>query len=268
MITYVLIFIFGLLVGSFLNVIIHRLHTGESFLFTRSQCPRCGHVLAWYELVPVISFFAQKRRCRKCRQPISWQYPTVELATALLFVASYAFVVQHMNDMVIAWWGGLAAFNLLYTLKLFVFVSVLLVVFVYDLRHYLILDVVTVPAMIFAFAINVILFPRLGTVTSLLGAAAVSGGFFWLQYVVSKGRWIGGGDIRLGALMGFMLGWPYVVVALFVAYILGALVSIALLIAGRKRWESQVPFGTFLAIGTVVALFFAEKIITWYLSYV
>lgn len=256
---YLLIFIFGTIVGSFLNVVILRLHNGGSIVKSRSKCPHCQHLLGPKDLVPLASFISQRGKCRYCQKKISWQYPLVEAATGLLFVlATYNMI------------GSLSFVNLFYNSAVFsvwlrnlIFISFLLVIFVYDLRWYLILDVITWPAMAVALVFNLLIgFSPL----NLLIGALVGFGFFALQFFISRGKWIGGGDLRLGALMGMMLGWKSLLVALLVSYMVGALVSICLLASGKKGLKSAIPFGTFLAIGTLVALLWGEEIVNWYFN--
>lgn len=244
----------GLAVGSFLNVVIGRLRSGETGWRRRSRCPGCHAVLRPSELVPVVSFLLLRRRCRSCRMPISWQYPLVELAVMALFVASYA--AAGSPDLAAA--DGWLAF-----VRNAVFVSALTVVFVIDLRDMVVFDAVTLPMVPVAFLFNLGLGVR---PVSLILGAAVGAGFFLLQYAVSRGRWIGGGDVRIGAVMGMMLGFPGVLLAMFAAYVTGALTALGLMAAGKARWSGQMAFGTFLSVGTVFALFFGPSVISWYAS--
>jgi prepilin signal peptidase PulO-like enzyme (type II secretory pathway) len=145
-------------------------------------------------------------------------------------------------------------------LRDWIFISFLTVVFVIDLRHGG-FDSVTLPAAGLAFLINIVLGHD---VLNLLLAAVVGAGFFLLQYIVSRGRWIGGGDIRIGAMMGMMLGFPLVILALFAAYIVGAIVALGLMAAGKAKWTGQMAFGTFLSVATVLALFFGQDAMNWY----
>ena len=140
-------------------------------------------------------------------------------------------------------------------------VGFLIVIFVYDLRYYLVLDSVVLPAVVIAFIIN--LFLGFSWWNLLLGML-VGGGFFLLQFVVSKGKWIGGGDIRVGLLMGALLGWPHLLTALFVAYMLGAVISVILLIADKKNWSDKVPFGTFLSVATFLVMLYGDQLVSWY----
>jgi prepilin signal peptidase PulO-like enzyme (type II secretory pathway) len=257
-------FIFGLLIGSFLNALIYRLHHKHGIVFQRSFCPQCRKQLTWRELIPLVSFFAQLGKCRGCRKKISWQYPIVELATGVLFALAYYHVGRQCQLSPVL-------FNcyIVQLLSQWFFISVLTVIFVYDLRWQLILDKITLPAIGIGILFGVINVFVSGA--SLAGwlvnssiAIAIGGGFFLLQFLISKGTWIGGGDIRLGALMGVILGFPNVIWALVLAYLAGAIVAVVLLSTGRKKWSSQVPFGTFLSLATVAVFYWGDKIINWY----
>ncbi len=258
---YLFIFILGAIVGSFLNVIILRLNSKEEIAVARSHCPHCRHDLAPKDLIPLFSFVALGGKCRYCRKKISWQYPLMEIITGLLFVLATYSVVGGLPKNLL--WSSSLVF--LPWLRNLIFISILIVIFVYDLKWQLILDKVTAPAIIFALLFN--LWLGLGW-KNLLGAAIVGLSVFLIQFVVSRGKWVGGGDLRLGALMGLMLGWPQIIVALFFAYIIGAIWSAPILIAkyvfGKKNLKSEVAFGTFLAVGTIVALLWGNGIISWY----
>jgi len=251
--TVIFIFIFGLIIGSFLNAVICRLKENEQFVRGRSKCPYCRHSLGFWDLIPLASFIFLKARCRYCHKKISWQYPLVELATALVFTIGY-FHYQFPNYLI-----TLLPYYLIYL----VFSCFLIIIFVYDLKHYLILDKVTLPALILALALNFLLGL---SIINLLIAALVAAGFFFLQFIVSKGKWIGGGDLRLGLVMGAMLGWPKVALALMLAYVLGAAIGIFLIILKKKQLNSPMPFGTFLSLGTWVALLWSEEIWHFYSS--
>ncbi len=242
----------GLAVGSFLNCIIFRLEKGENFWRGRSYCFFCKRVLSWHDLIPVFSFVCRRGRCHYCGKKISWQYPLVELATAFLF--SLAVLFQPAPDLVtlIGW-----------LLRDWLFISFLIIIFVYDFKHYLILDKVIWPAAIAAFLINL----ALGfSLYNLVLSGIIGGSFFLLQYLLSRGRWLGGGDVRLGVFMGLILGWPGIVVAIALAYFIGSLFSLFLIIAKKKSWHSRLPLGTFLTIATVITMFWGEQILRWYLE--
>ncbi|MDO8582281.1 MAG: prepilin peptidase [bacterium] len=254
------VFIFGLAIGSFLNVLILRIPEGKS-IRGRSQCVACQKTLHWFELIPLFSYIALRGKCRSCRVGISLQYPLVELATALLFLFVF---VQH---------------SVLYTapsvvqvfvIRDWIFISILIVLFVQDLRFQILPDIITLPAI----GIAVLFFffsPAFQDASSKLPvtsyeflALAIGALFFLLQWLVSRGRWVGGGDIRLGALMGAIVGWPNILLALFVAYISGAIVGGALLLFHRVTRKSQMAFGTFLAASTVFTMFWGDAIVQWY----
>ena len=232
----ILFFIFGLAVGSFLNSVIHRLETGESIVKKRSYCPHCKKILSWFELIPLMSFILQGGKCRKCHKKISWQYPLVELLTGAFF----AFI----------------GFNIFW---LFV-VSCLIVIFVYDLKHYIIPNEVIYPAIIIAF-----LYRLFGGFNYFL-AAIIAGVFFLVIVLISKGKWMGVGDIKLALFMGLILGWPKILVALFLAFLIGALVSVILILFKKKTLKSRIPFGPFLSGATIVAMFWGNFLMDWYLN--
>lgn len=254
---YLFIFVFGLCIGSFLNVVILRLHTKENFIVGRSHCPKCAHELSWLENIPLISFVILKGRCKGCGQKISWQYPIVELVTAILFLIPPCFFVS--LPLIFYYW---------------IIISFLIIIFVYDLKYYLILDKVIWPATVFVllgqgFLYFIGVYHHLSFIiyySNLLFSAIIISGFFLMQYLISKGRWIGGGDIRLGILMGLILGWPNCLVALALAYILGLLVALPLLVWGKKNMSSAIPLGTLLTLATVITLFWGNQILTWYLN--
>lgn len=253
----IIVFVFGIVLGSFLNVLILRFYSDESVLVGRSHCTNCRHVLGVWDLLPLVSFFILGRKCRYCGKKISWQYPAVELATGILFSA--ACLILNFNFQIL----DFKLFNLLW---MWFVICVMIVVFVYDLKYYLILDKVIYPAAVAALFVSPFVFgtPSWRNFAGAVIAAAIGGGFFLLQYLLSHGKWIGGGDIKLGALMGLILGVGNLFVALFFAYVIGAIFGIFLVAAKKKTMQSQIPFGTFLAVGTMVALFWGEKIIQWY----
>ncbi len=238
----------GLCIGSFLNVLIFRWHENKSPLRGRSQCPDCHKTLRWFELIPVLSFLLQKGRCRHCQKQISWQYPLVEIATAILFVLVF---FQY------------SIFNIQYFINLFI-ICVLVVIFVYDLRFGEIPHIFTWPIVAILLLWN--LFSTDKQVGNLIAGILIGGSWFAFQYFVSRGRWIGGGDIGLGALMGAILGWPSILVALFLAYVSGAIICLPLLLLKKKALKSAIPFGVFLVPATFITLWWGQNILDWYLK--
>ena len=232
------------MVGSFLNCVIYRLEKEKSFLKGRSYCPRCKHKLGFLDLVPVLSFFMLRGRCRYCKEKISWQYPMVEISTAAIF---------------------LLIFNFQFSIFNFILACFLIVIFVYDLKHYVIPDKVIYPAIGVALVYDFLRSDFLGKsdlLISALGAAA----FFLAIVLISRGKWMGVGDIKLAFLMGLILGYPNILVALFLAFLIGAIIGVGLMVFGKKTMKSEVPFGPFLVGGTLIALFFGKEIINWYVQ--
>lgn len=232
--------------GSFLNVVVLRTKKKESFLIKRSHCARCGHVLGFWDLVPLFSFIFQKGRCGYCYKKISAQYFLMELATGAVFLFIYLFSPNYCAII----------FNVIIS-------CFLIIIFLYDLKYYLILNKFTMPAMVVALLGNILLGREWW---DLLLGALIAGGFFFLQYVVSKGKWIGGGDIRLGILMGLILGWQGALLALFIAYFIGAVAGMALIIAKRKKFKDAMPFGTFLCAATFAVMLVGRYVLDWYLG--
>jgi prepilin signal peptidase PulO-like enzyme (type II secretory pathway) len=259
----IFIFLFGLCIGSFLNCAIYRLEQKKN-LKGRSFCPNCKHQLSWKDLVPVFSFLFLKGKCRYCQKKISIQYPLVEISTGIVFllVANYnakCFArVLGNSDCIMT---TASIFSLAF---LFYIASVLIAIFVYDLKHYIIPDKILLPAIVVAFFYG--LFDPKFTILNLLGATIISSGFFLFIFLISKGRWMGFGDVKLAVLMGFLLGFPNVLVALFLAFFFGAVIGAILMFFGKKGLKSEIPFGPFLITGTFVALFWGQNIINWYLT--
>lgn len=260
---FIIIFIFGLVIGSFINCLIWRVHENETML-NRSYCPKCRHTIAWYDNLPVFSFLFLCGKCRHCAQKISWQYPLVELVTAMLFLLAFnaqypIFNVQSiinyqysMNDVV-------------WLFRHWFVICVMVIIFIYDLRWYLILDRISLPAVLVVVLLNVYLGFDL---KNMAISGIIGGSFFLFQFIISRGKWIGGGDIRLGLLMGVILGWPKILLAIMLAYLIGSVIGIALLAAKKKQWGSELPLGVFLTPTTLIAMFWGEKIINWYLDLV
>ncbi len=225
----------------------------------RSRCPKCKKQIAWYDNIPVLSFAMLGGRCRHCKKKISWQYPVVELATGVLFILAFNF--SALGGPASGW--QFSIINFIELFKVWFLISVMIVIFVIDLRWYLILDIVSLPAAAVIFIVNLFL----GfSWSSLLISGIIGGSFFLFQFIISRGKWIGGGDIRLGLLMGLALGWPDILTALFLAYFIGSIIGIALIAGGGKEWGSKVPLGTFLTAATLITLFWGEKIFQWYLN--
>ncbi len=245
------IFVLGAIFGSFLSAVVYRVRLEESFVKGRSRCPNCNHTLAVLDLFPIVSWILLGGKCRYCRKGISWSYPLTEICLGLAFLLAYTASHQPI------------ALNL--QLALWLIMTVFLAfIFMYDARYYLILDQTIIAASLVAVVCNVLLgVPWQGMVIGAL----VGGGFFLAQFVVSRGQWIGGGDIKLGVLMGLLLSWPTILGALFLAYISGSIIGLGLVAGGKKQLGSQVPFGTFLTFSTFVMMLYGQQIISWYLAW-
>ncbi len=256
---YFLAVILGLIFGSFLNAWIYRMEKGESVILSRSKCPHCGKVLGPFELIPIFSYIIQLGRCRGCGQKISWHYPAIELALAVIFLI---IAWKQSREIPVDVCGQIfAEIGAERALRDYIFAIFLAALFIFDLKHKLVPDQVVLPAAMLAFVWNSILGINL---LNLLLAASLGAGFFFLQYIFSKGRWVGEGDIRIGAMMGAMLGWPGALGAIFLAYIFGSVISIFLLSSGRVSRKSFLPFGPFLTVGTFVFLLWGDEILAWY----
>ncbi len=253
------VFLFGLCIGSFLNCAIYRLQQNQSFLGGRSYCPDCKHNLAWLDLIPVLSFLFLKGQCRYCGKKISKQYPIAEICTAVVFllITNSQLPISNAIDLI----------NLAF---LFYIASSLIVIFVYDLKFYLIPDKVLFPAIIVAFPFRV--FGSFFTGNWILDignyilAVLIASGFFLFIYLVSKGQWMGFGDVKLAILLGLVLGFPNILVGLFLAFFLGAIIGLILISFNKKGLKSEVPFAPFLIAGTFLAMIFGSQIIDWYAS--
>lgn len=258
------IFIFGLMIGSFLNCLIWRLHTGES-MWGRSHCPKCKQTIAWYDNIPVISYLLLLGKCRHCKKKISWQYPVVEFIVGVLFVFVFLSIQGSGSlNQILNFEFRISNGFFLELVRDWFLVAVMVIIFIYDLRWYLILDKVTIPSVIVFLILNLFL----GfTWTNLLFSGLIGAFFFLIQFVISKGKWIGGGDIRLGLLMGIALGrLDLLIVSIMLAYFMGSIVGIALILLGKKKWGSEVPLGVFLSTSTVITLLWGQGIIDWYTS--
>jgi leader peptidase (prepilin peptidase)/N-methyltransferase len=229
-----LVIALGLVIGSFLNVVIARVPDGRS-LRGRSACPHCGAMIRAVDNIPLLSFAILRGRCRSCGLAIAWRYPVVEALTATAFIAAYLRSGALDFDFVVA--SALLA--------------ALIAITLIDLDHQIIPDVITLPGIV-AGVISALVSPRITWMESLLGIG-VCGGLF-LLVIVASGGGMGGGDVKLGAMLGAFLGWKVGLFALLVAVVLGGVVAAALLVSGRKGRKDPIPFGPFLAAGGAIAL--------------
>ena len=248
------LFVLGCCIGSFINASEYRLAKSLPIANDRSRCRSCKKPLAWYDLIPLVSFLVLSGKCRSCHAPISKQYPLVEAATGALFALAGYMAGLSGADVL----DGQTIFRLMRDI---IVVSVAVFLFVYDYKYTLLPDAVTVPSIVLFAACSWWLGLHW---QSLLVGMVVGGGFFLVQYAVSSGAWVGGGDIRFGAMLGALFGWPMVLVALFVSYVTGAVVGGGLLALGKKKPGDAIPFGTFLSVGMLFTLWWGEAVIAWY----
>jgi leader peptidase (prepilin peptidase) / N-methyltransferase len=242
----VIVFLFGLAVGSFVNVVIARVPLRRSLWHPPSSCPGCGVAIAWHDNVPVVSFVLLRGRCRACGMRIAWRYPLVEIVTAVLWVTAYATLGWSMEFAIAI-----------------VFLTALVAVTGIDLAHQIIPDRITLPGIVAGLVANL----AAGRVAMLdaIAGIAIGGGVF-LVIIVASGGGMGGGDMKLGAMFGAFLGWKATIVALFVAVVLGGVVAGALLLSGRVRRKDPIPFGPFLAAGGAASLLWGDNVIRWYVG--
>jgi prepilin signal peptidase PulO-like enzyme (type II secretory pathway) len=253
------VFIYGLILGSFLNCLVWRLYKEES-LMNRSYCPKCHKKISWYDNIPLLSFALLRGRCRHCHKKISWQYPAVELISGLLFVAVFLhYFGWHIpTDTMIFSAIYLKSFWLTFLRDLLI-VFIMMAVFIYDLRWLLISTNLIIVAAVLFLILDIFLgYNYFGVLTSL----AIGISFFGLQFLITRGRGIGEGDIWLGGLMALMFPQPdKLLLAIFASYIIGATIGIILMIFKGKKMATKLPLGVFLAFGSIIALFFGEKLL-------
>jgi leader peptidase (prepilin peptidase)/N-methyltransferase len=274
---YIFVFIFGAAVGSFLNVVIHRVPNGDSIVFPNSACPKCGAAIKPYDNIPILSWLVLRGRCRNCSEPISVRYPAVELITGLLWILTY-------------WQLGFTPFLAVGL----IFVSVIVALMFIDAEHMILPNVITYPFFLFAVLVR-LLFPLIFSedyfsdvsfaplaamaeyprwLVSLSGAglgAMAGGGSLWLVGALWKRLRgvdaMGLGDVKMMLGVGAILGWRLSFLTIFLAAFAGAVIGVAV-IAGQKKkdFQTQIPFGIFLGIGSVAALLFGERMIGWYIT--
>jgi leader peptidase (prepilin peptidase) / N-methyltransferase len=248
---YFFVFLFGAAVGSFLNVCIYRLPRSQSIVFPASACPDCGNRIAPYDNIPIVSFLLLRGKCRSCKGRISWKYPAVELINGLLTLA--LFLKFHFSPTFFV---------------LFLFCSALVVITFIDLEHQIIPDSISLPGIVLGFAASFLL-PWLGWKNSLIGIVAGGGSLLIVAYgyqLLTKKEGMGGGDIKLLAMMGAFLGWRSIPFIIFTSSLIGSVVGISLMLARKKDSQLPIPFGPFLAFGAILFIFYGRQLIAWYFS--
>jgi leader peptidase (prepilin peptidase)/N-methyltransferase len=242
--------ILGLAVGSFLNVCIHRLPRKASIVHPGSSCPQCGYVLRWFDNIPVASYAMLRGRCRRCGQGISIRYPVVEIVTMAIFALHYA----------------VFGLDIILVPRL-VFACAMIVLFAIDLEHHLLPNAITLPGIGLGLAFSALVPP--GFIDALIGTL-LGGGVLWLlgeaYYRYSGQEGMGGGDVKMLAMIGAFLGWKPVVLTLVLSSLLGSIVGLLVLGLRRGGLKSALPYGTFLAMAALFSSLIGERIIDWYLG--
>ncbi len=252
------VFIFGVCIGSFVNCLIYRLEQNKSIM-GRSFCPNCKHSLEWRDLIPIFSFLFLNGKCRYCDKKISYQYPVVEIATGITFLLVYLFQAS-----------GFKFQDIFALIFWFYIASSLIIIFIYDLKHYIIPDRVLIPAIIITAIYDIILVSFKFQISSLMNyfwAVLVSAGLFLVIFLMSRGKAMGFGDVKLAVLMGLLLGLPNILLALFLAFFFGAIIGLMLMVFEGKTLKSEIPFGPFLITGTFIAILWGTNIINWYINF-
>ncbi len=245
--------IFGAIVGSFLNVVTDRLPKGQSILYPPSHCEHCRHRLTWYDLIPIFSYLFLRGKCRYCRKTISFYYPFVEICTGLLFLIAYVFLYP---------------FNLLYLLYIVVITSILITIFFADYKY----GLIPFPTIVAGCTVIILYFlinwdPELFKIHILSSLGSFL--FFLFLFVITRGRGMGFGDVMLVLFMGLFLGFPYIIIALYLSFVIGALVSVFLILIGSKKLRHDtIPFGPFLVTGTFIAFYMGEYVIGFIMPYI
>ena len=242
-------FPFGLIVGSFLNVCIHRLPLHESVVWPASRCPQCRSELKPYDNIPLISYLVLGGRCRSCGKPISVQYPIVELLTGIVFFVAFLLFQPPL------------------VYQRLLFACAMIVLFVVDLEHRILPDAITLPGMVLGLAFSFFMPP--GWMDSLLGLV-LGGGSLWemaeAYFRIRNEEGMGFGDVKMLAMIGAFLGWKLVLLTLVLSSLVGSIVGIAIIALKRGDMKYALPFGTFLAIGALVAAVVGDRIVNWYAS--
>jgi leader peptidase (prepilin peptidase)/N-methyltransferase len=248
----ILIFILGLIVGSFSNVCIYRIPKNESIIYPASHCPKCRSNISPKDNIPLLSYILLKGRCRNCKSKISIQYPIVELLTGLIYLIIYQTY-------------GLSVQTLIYI----ILSSALIIIAFIDLNEQIVPDVISLPGIVIGFIISFFV-PYISFINSALGVL-VGGGIILIigmaGSVIFKKEAMGGGDVKLAAMIGAFLGWRYIIISLFLGFFLGALAGIFLIMSKIKSREDTVPFGPFIVLGSFITLLWGEKIISWYIGF-
>lgn len=263
------VLVYGFIFGSFINALIWRIHQQSldsdhsadkallSIVSGRSMCPNCRHILAPKDLIPVFSWVFLKGKCRYCKSKISWQYPLIEIITAAIFLCYYLF-----------WPDTFVGFGLVLFILSLIIVTGLIALAIYDLKWFLLPSKIIYVTLVFVIIYRIFFIlsghPILNSLFNIFWGILFGGGLFFVLYLISKGQWIGGGDIRLGALIGVLIGGPVdALIFLFIASLMGSLISLPLLAIKKYNRRSIIPFGPFLIMAAFVVQIFGSAIVSW-----
>lgn len=248
----ILIFILGLIVGSFSNVCIYRIPRNESIVYPASHCPKCRSPIKPFDNIPLLSYILLKGRCRNCKNKISIQYPIVEFLTGLIYLIIYLIY-------------GLSVQTLIYI----ILSSALIIIAFIDLKEQMVPDVISLPGIVIGFILSFFV-SYISFINSALGVV-VGGGIIIIiglaGSLIFKKEAMGGGDVKLAAMIGAFLGWRYIIISLFLGFFLGALAGIILILSKIKKREDAIPFGPFIALGSIITLLWGKNIFLWYLGF-
>lgn len=248
----ILIFVLGLIVGSFSNVCIYRIPRNESIIYPASHCPKCRSNISPKDNIPLLSYILLKGRCRNCKSKISIQYPIVEFLTGLTYLIiylTYGLSIQSLVHIILS--------------------SALIIIAFIDLNDQIVPDVISLPGIVIGFIISFFV-SHISYMNSALGVL-VGGGIILIiglaGSIIFKKEAMGGGDVKLAAMIGAFLGWRYIMISLFLGFFLGALAGILLILSKIKSREDAIPFGPFIVLGSFITLLWGEKIISWYIGF-
>jgi len=264
----IIIFILGLIIGSFLNVLIYRLPRGQDIIKKRSYCPKCKKILSWYELIPVLSFIIQRGRCLKCKAKISYQYIFIELLTGLLFLFTYINLTNQFATSSSSISSQILSSNfqtLYFALNIiyyFYIISIFITIAAIDLKTFFIPDVLVIPAVIISFIYQIIQLPNypITQFFNLLISSIAIFFFFGALHFFSKGKAMGFGDAKLGLLIGLFLPFPLNIFAIMLSFIIGGIFGIILMIFKKVDKKSIIPFGPFMVLGALLTFFLPQLI--------
>ncbi|MCL5019489.1 MAG: prepilin peptidase [Patescibacteria group bacterium] len=249
------LFIIGVFVGSFLNVVVDRLKSGETIIKGRSRCEFCKKELAWFDLIPLFSFIFLKGKCRYCHKKLSLYYPIIELSTGALSAFTYLWISQTYH----------LPFTIYHLAYYLIIISAFIIIFFEDLKFGIIPDKVVFPAIVVTFFYSLIFNPQ--SLIINLFSATLTFAFFLILFLITKGKGMGFGDVKLSLLLGLVLGFPKIIPSLYLAFLTGAIIGIILIIWRKKKsLKDTIPFGPFLIIGALAGLFWGQQIYAYFLS--